>query len=256
MSDEFRDALVEAAAAPYRAAGRFAWHFARSKLRRDPVFVGLLAQGLVPDARRLVDLGCGQGLLASWLAAARGLHAAGTWPAGWPAPPRVDAIVGVELMPRDVERARRALGAAATFARGDMRTFDFGRADVVVILDVLHYVGHADQEALLRRVHAALRPGGVLLARIGDAAGGWPFRASVAVDHAVALARGHGLGRMYCRPADDWSALLRDAGFTVGARPMNANTPFANTLLVARTPASGPPVANVVAVADERPAVC
>lgn len=253
MTAAFRDALVAAAAEPYRAAGRFAWHFARSKLRRDPVFAGLLAQGLVPDARRLVDLGCGQGLLAAWLAAARAQHATGRWPAAWPAPPRVDAIVGVELMPRDVERARRALGDAAEFLQGDMRTVALGAADVVVILDVLHYVDRADQERVLRRVRAALRPGGVLLARIGDAAGGWRFRTSVVVDHAVALARGHRLSGLHCRPAAEWLALLRGLGFAVDARPMNADTPFANTLLVARVPGTAD---RVAAAADERPAVC
>ena len=30
--------LVDVASAPYRRAGRFAWHFARGKLNLDPVF--------------------------------------------------------------------------------------------------------------------------------------------------------------------------------------------------------------------------
>ena len=39
--------LVATAAAPYRRAGRFAWHFARGKLGGDPVFLGILRQGLM-----------------------------------------------------------------------------------------------------------------------------------------------------------------------------------------------------------------
>ena len=37
--------LVATAAARYRAVGRFAYHFARGKLHRDPVFAALLAYG-------------------------------------------------------------------------------------------------------------------------------------------------------------------------------------------------------------------
>ena len=56
--------------APYRAAGRFAWHFARGKLGRDPVFRGLVERGELrcgDGPPRVVDIGCGQGLLASLL---------------------------------------------------------------------------------------------------------------------------------------------------------------------------------------------
>ena len=34
--------LLDRASAPYRGAGRFAWHFARGKLGHDPVFRHLL----------------------------------------------------------------------------------------------------------------------------------------------------------------------------------------------------------------------
>ena len=67
MTTIFRRALLDRATQPYRAAGHFAWHFARGKLKGDPAFFGLLEHGLIPDAGRLIDLGCGQGLLASWL---------------------------------------------------------------------------------------------------------------------------------------------------------------------------------------------
>jgi 2-polyprenyl-3-methyl-5-hydroxy-6-metoxy-1,4-benzoquinol methylase len=60
-------ALVEAASAPYRAADRFAWRFARRKLGGDPVFRHVLERGLIKPDSRLLDIGCGQGLLASLL---------------------------------------------------------------------------------------------------------------------------------------------------------------------------------------------
>ncbi|HVQ02975.1 MAG TPA: methyltransferase type 11, partial [Burkholderiaceae bacterium] len=53
----------------YRGSSRFAWHFARGKLGRDPVFRALIERGSIAAHARVLDIGCGQGLLASLLAA-------------------------------------------------------------------------------------------------------------------------------------------------------------------------------------------
>ena len=234
MTQSFLRRLIARATSPYRAAGRFAWHFSRGKLGGDPVFAGLLEHGLIPDQARLLDIGCGQGLLASWLLSAKAMHAAGDWPPHWPPAPALQSIHGIELMPRDVERARRALGNGAVFTVGNMCRADFGRVDAVVVLDVLHYVGIEAQDDVLRRIRDALVPGGVLVLRVGDAAGGWPFRFSVWVDHVVTFVRGHRNSRLHCRPLAHWKATLCTLGFSVRSLPMNQGTPFANILLVAQ----------------------
>jgi SAM-dependent methyltransferase len=232
VSDPYAS-LLDAACAPYRAAGRFAWHFARGKLSGDPVFRALLDRSLVRDGA-LVDLGCGQGLLAAWLLAARDRHDAGDWPSGRPRPPHLTSITGIELMPADLERARNALSPRARFEDGDIRLRAFGRADTIVILDVLHYITIAEQDAVLARVHGALNPGGVLLLRIGDAAGGFGFRWSTWIDRSVMWLRGHGWNPLWCRTLDEWTSALGRIGFGVEAQPMSSGTLFSNVLLVAR----------------------
>ena len=235
-------ALLEQATAPYRPLGKFAWHFARGKLGGDPAFAGLLQRGLIPSQSRVLDIGCGQGLLAALLGSLTGdSPAERAWPAGWAPPPTGVQVHGIELMPRDVERAQQALahlGERARFTLGDMCTTPFTPADAVVILDVLHYVNEAAQEDVLRRVREALAPGGVLLLRVGDAAAGLPFRISNWVDAVVFFVRGHGISRLYCRPLSGWQALLQGLGFAVDTVPMHAGTPFANILLVARKSAT------------------
>lgn len=234
MTKQFVKTLVDAAAAPYRSAGRFAWNFARGKLGTDPVFVGLLEHGLIPDNARVLDIGCGQGLLASWLISAKAMWDNGNWPAHWSKAPNPASIHGIELMPRDVARAQLALGSAATFTVADMCKVDFGKSDAVVILDVLHYVSIEAQNDVLQRVRDALAPDGTLILRIGDASGGLPFKFSVWVDHVVTFVRGHRNSRLYCRPLSHWRTTLIDLGFTVDMLAMNKGTPFANILLVAR----------------------
>ncbi len=226
--------LVMAAAAPYRSAGRFAWHFARGKLGGDPVFPELLRQGLMASNSHILDLGCGQGLLAAWLRAAEKLYSSGDWPENWPPAPAQLTIRGLELMPRDVQRGKAALGSQATIEQADIRTADFGQADIVVILDVLHYMDYTAQEAVLRRVRKALSNHGTLLMRIGDAASGWRFKLSNGVDAVVAAARGHGRVRLYGRSSGQWRSVLEQLGFTVEPIAMGYGTPFANILLVGR----------------------
>lgn len=226
--------MVAAAAKPYRAAGRFAWHFARGKLGGDPAFVGLLQHALIPAKSRILDLGCGQGLLAAWLGAANTLSSAGNWPQKFPPAPQVATYRGIELMPRDVQRANAVLGNGVSIEQGDIRTADFASADVVVILDVLHYMPLSAQDDVLNRVRRALEPKGTLLMRIGDSAGGWPFHLSNYVDSAVAIARGHKPGRLYCRTLDQWKSALENMGFAMTTIPMSQGTPFANVLLVGK----------------------
>lgn len=234
-------ALHAAASERYRAAGRFAWHFARGKLGRDPVFRGLVERGDLGSHARVVDIGCGQGLMASLLQAAADFAASGRWPLTWPLPPAAEAYHGIELMPRDVARARQAtagLALAPTFECNDMRRAVLPACERVVILDVLHYVDHAAQSALLTRVRDALlqgRPGlpRRLLLRVGDADSVRGFAVSQWVDRAVTLVRGHRVPPTWGRPLAAWVALLRELGFTVHSVPMSQGTPFANVLLVA-----------------------
>jgi SAM-dependent methyltransferase len=228
--------LLDRASAPYRSAGRFAWHFARGKLGYDPVFRHMLSAGLIPEGARVLDIGCGQGLLASLLRACAAMRAAGEWPPAWPPAPAGAQLTGIELMPRDVARARAALGEGEDlrFVCGDMRSEPFPPCQAVVILDVLHYVTHAEQEVVLRRVHDALAPGGLLLLRVGDAGARRGFAISQWVDRVVTRLRGHSVPPVYGRPLAEWIAQLRRLGMQVEPRPMSQGTPFANVLLVAQ----------------------
>jgi len=229
-------ALIAAASAPYLAAGRFAWHFARGKLTGDPAFAAILARGLLAGRGRILDLGCGQGLLASWLLTAHAAHRQGRWPQGWPPPPAPEQLSGVDFTAREVAWARAALGEHAHIVLGDIRHVDYVPADAIVILDVLHFMDYAAQETVLKRVRAALSPHGVLLLRVGDAEGGLSFAVSKLVDRIVALLRYRRLPRLNCRPAREWRSLLEQLGFLTEALPMSEGTPFANVLLVGKLP--------------------
>jgi hypothetical protein len=151
-------------------------------------------------------------------------------------------------MPRDVARAQKSVGhirPLPTIVCGNMCTAEFPACDVVVILDVLHYVDLAAQEGVLLRVRDALLRGaadravpGRLLLRVGDAASKRGFAISQWVDRTVTRIRGHKVSPTWGRTLDEWVALLQRLGFSVQPMPMSEGTPFANVLLVADIEAS------------------
>lgn len=237
MSQHFIQELVGYASERFRSGGPFAYHYARGKLGHDTIFHDILRRGLLSQSTRVLDLGSGQGSLFAWLLAAQQLAAQGRWPSGWAAPPQPQALRGVELMPRDVDRAAQAFGTTHPVVRvelGDMTQADLGQPDAITILDALHYVDHQRQSELLARIRAALPPGGVFLTRIGDAAAGWRYRVALGVDRVVTFARGHRLPQLYARSLAEWRRELEALGFEVESRDMSGRKPFANVMLYCR----------------------
>jgi SAM-dependent methyltransferase len=244
-------ALLQDATQPYRQAGRFAWHFARGKLGRDPVFRALLERGWLSPASaapmRVLDIGCGQGLMASLLATCAQHSQQGRWPAAWGAAPKALQYTGIDLMPRDIARAERALGGMFAnvpvqhrFICDDMCRAVLPPSDLVVILDVLHYVDHAAQADVLARVRQSLGQQGRLLLRVGDMRDHWRFAVSQWVDRTVTRIRGHQVAPTWGRALPQWQALLQSLGFSVQAINMSQGTPFANVLLVCEVNGQSP----------------
>jgi SAM-dependent methyltransferase len=229
-------ALVHKASAAYRDTDRYALHFARGKLGGDPVFRHVLERGLIAPGSRVLDLGCGQGLLASLLRAAAAATAAGEWPPAWGQAPLQVHVTGMELMQKDADRARQALGADATIIRGDMRETPFPPADTVVFFDALHYISRDEQDDVLARARAALQAGGTLLLRAGDLSSRPRFLLGIWIDRITMWLRGGGLLPLTGRSVHDWSTALRSLGFEVKSYPMSGRKPFANVLLIGRLP--------------------
>lgn len=238
MQAKLKKQLLDLACEPYRPTGNFNYYWARGKLGGDPVFAALLEQNIFPPGARVLDLGCGRGLLAAWCLAAEQLAARGQWPTTLPTPPAGLNFRGVELMAREAQCGNAALqpiyGQRVQLTGGDMRLADLQELDVVAILDVLHYIPHAEQDQMLDRIRSALGSGSLFVTRVGNAGSGWRFKVSQLVDRCISFAQGHRLDRMWCRPVDEWTQALEDRGFVVQALPMSAGTPFANVMLVAR----------------------
>jgi SAM-dependent methyltransferase len=226
-----RTQLATRAARAYRASGRFAYYFARFKLGYDPFYTVLLAEGLIPAAARILDLGCAQGLLAAWLCAAEESYREGIWDGAFPAPESMASYRGVDRNPLEISRARLALGGRAEFVVGDIGVEQLSGATVIVLLDVLHYLDYPAQLKSLRAIRASLPTGGFALLRLGDSASGARARVSAWVDRVVLRFRGYRAARLHRRPLTEWLLLLRELGFTVQVIARQHSLGAANVLL-------------------------
>jgi SAM-dependent methyltransferase len=228
---ELRDSIALRAAGCYRPSGRWAYHFARAKLKYDPFYSVLLAEGLIPADARIVDLGCGQGLLAAWLIAAQQSYAEGVRDSARAVPAAFASYRGIDRNASEIRRARQALGRYAEFEVGDIAAGRLSGGTVIVLLDVLHYLDGAAQIGLLRRICDELPIQGLLLLRVGDSDGSLPARLSGWVDRVVAWLRGGGAAPLSRRSLARWVALLGEVGFSVQVIARQRSVAHTNCLL-------------------------
>ena len=200
----FRDSKQDLQPAPlaqrilrrYRRLEAYPRMFARGKLAFDPLFrdlPGLLA--LHPAIGRIIDIGCGYGLPACWC---------------------LESFAAVNIIGIDPDPERIRVAAMAT---GDRATMLLGAApdlppiadpvDVVLLLDMIHYLDPAQLRATLIRCAGLLGPGGILIARCVTRPTARPSLSWYFEDYRARLT---GMTTWY-RPPEEMSALLTSCGF-------------------------------------------
>jgi SAM-dependent methyltransferase len=119
------------------------WFVARNQL-----IVGL-ANKYFPQARRLLEIGCGTGLVLRELASSR----------------RWDQLVGSELHPSGLRFARKRLPSEVEFVQMDARNIPaVGVFDLTGAFDVIEHI--AEDEAVLGGLRAATRTGGGIIVAV------------------------------------------------------------------------------------------
>lgn len=134
----------------YRYQGPYVTQFVYWKMKTDPLFQAV--EAAAPTRGRILDLGCGYGIVAHWLTIF--------------APER--SVTGVDF---DADKIRVAQATArfnprVVFERRDLLEWaEQPACDCVLLCDVLHYFPRELKAEVLRKVFQALRPGGCLIVR-------------------------------------------------------------------------------------------
>lgn len=209
------------AAARYRSWPRF-YFYAHGKIALDPAYPEVARQ-LSESSHPLLDLGCGMGLLASYL------RATGHRP----------AILGMDLDEEKIGLASQVLeGERTRFRAANALDFPEHRGDVVM-LDVLHYFDDAEQQALLRKIARSVPPGGVALIRGALAESNWRYAMTRAEEWFVQFSRWIPTSGWNFPTREEVGRAFLEEGFTAEVSPMWGITPFNSYLFTFRREPEG-----------------
>lgn len=98
---------------------------------------------LVPRKGTVIDLGCGEGTVAKYLAHIKSRR-----------------IIGVD---NDKKRLNKSNQQNLKFVYGDIREYPLTKADTIIFSDVLHHLNYDDQKKLLSKVSKSISKDAVLL---------------------------------------------------------------------------------------------
>jgi SAM-dependent methyltransferase len=195
--------------------------YVRGKLRIDPIY-GMAFEYLRETSLPILDLGCGIGILLYYLCH-RGLQLRMTgvdWDAG--------RIAVAQQIARVCDQNLR-------FILQDART-PIQFQGHVAMLDLLHYIGDADQRRLLDWVAASIAPGGAAIIRQCPRDAGTRFTLTNLVERIGHTLRWHKGSTITFPTRETIAQPFLDRGFTEEILPMWGGTPFNNYLFVFRRP--------------------
>ena len=97
----------------------------------------------LPNHGKIIDLGCGQGIIAKHVAQNKNR-----------------TVIGVDL---DQKRLEKSELANLRFELADIRNYNLKDADAVILSDVLHHISFIDQDRVLENIKKSLKRRGLLI---------------------------------------------------------------------------------------------
>lgn len=182
----------------------------------------------VPEAGRILDVGCGHGVFSAYLALQNERR----------------RVLGIDVAEDKILAATAAADAAARkgrtnlrFNRADVEALPEGPWDAILVLDVLYLLQPERQQSLLERCAQALSPGGVLIVKeVADQPrwkAAWNRMQENFSVRVLRITRGE---RLCFLPPARHASWLAAQGLEVRERPLHKGFFHPHHLIVARRP--------------------
>ncbi len=199
---------------------------AQVHLRRWSLPLHLL-EAMVPPRGRILDVGCGRGLIASYLAIA--------------APGR--DVTGIDIDPDKIGVAEAAAVAVATaggsveYKGSDGSELPPGPFAAVIFAEMLSLLALPRREALIEQAAALLGPGGVIVVKEVDSQPRWKHLVNLATSYVDLRVLRNLSGEVVLNTRPDYYVeLLRSLGLDVEVTPLDRWYPFAHFVVTGRRP--------------------
>lgn len=171
---------------------------------------------MLPDRGTITELGCGEGLLANYLALASAQR----------------KIVGIEIVPERLAIAKKGL-KNATYYIGDIVSVPFPKSDAIILFHVLHHLPNRNaQELVIKKAKKALKMGGRLIIVDVHVTPTLKYIAAWIADHFLVpwVFEKRFFTRAYFRNKQEWINLFKKLGLKTSTYEETVGRPFPNII--------------------------
>ncbi len=153
-------------------------------------------ESFAPKKARVIDMGCGFGLLANYLALTS----------------EDRDVLGIDLSEERIASALDTIGDRKNinFIRADIKNVNIADCDIVVMTDFLHHISFERQEALLKDIFMRLKSGGRLILQDIDSSCSWRYFFTRGLDQSLNIGK-----PLFYRDKNSWEKLLRMPDFDI-----------------------------------------
>lgn len=170
-------------------------------------------ESLMPTTGRIVDVGCGYGLLANYMALKS----------------RNREILGYDNSAYRIAVAKttEGRGGRVKFYNEEVDLNRFSGLTGVVMTDFLHHVDYEYQECLIKNAFMAIKEGGRLVILDVDKKPTWKYMSVKAIDKLLNPSQ-----KIFYRYEDKFTLLLETIGFKVRSIPAHMGLPLSDILYI------------------------
>ena len=167
----------------------------------------------IPEEGRVLDIGCGYGLLANFLTLKSN---------------RRD-VTGVDLSEKRISIAQKTIKnrKKIRFKLVNVLDLQLGKYCAMVMSDFLHHIDYEAQEELLTRCYQKISPGGLLIIEEVDNRPICKYWFNTIVDKMLNIGE-----RIFFRNEREFQELLERIGFKVSVKEANKGLPLSDVIFI------------------------